>query len=330
MKKQKFIWIILYLLLCAPIITNAYSNQVILGGENIGIHIETPGVMVIGFYKVNGKFLKGNPEIQPGDFITHVENTKINHINELTDTIEKKIKNNAISLTVLRNKKEIRVTLELESIDGIYKTGLYVKDGIMGIGTLTYIDPESKIYGALGHEILESSSSKLVEVKSGSIFESNVTSIRKSSNGNAGEKNAEFNYNHIYGNIKDNTNQGIFGIYKESIKAKTIPVGEKENITLGKASIYTVLNGSEKQEYEIEITNINEYNEIKNITFKITDQELLSKTGGIIQGMSGSPIIQNGKMIGAVTHVIVDNPSSGYGIFITSMLERGDKIKEDQ
>ena len=106
-----------------------------------------------------------------------------------------------------------------------------------------------------------------------------------------------------------------------------IPVGTKDDVSIGKASIYTVLNGKEKKEYEIEITNIQEYNSIKNITFEITDQELLDKTGGVVQGMSGSPIVQNGKLIGAVTHVIIDNPKKGYGIFITTMLEQGDKIK---
>lgn len=327
MKKFNY-FLISIALLGFPVFVNAYSDNVILGGENIGIHIDTPGVMVIGFYKVDGNYQKGTPEIQVGDIITKINQKQVTSIKELQDNIEKEIKDNHLSITLLRDKKEIQVDMNLEMIDGVYKTGLYVKDGITGIGTLSYIDPESKIYGALGHEILEGTSNKIVEVKTGKIFESTVTSIRKSSNGNAGEKNAEFNYNHIYGDVKDNTKHGIFGEYKDQITNETIPVGKKDEIQVGKASIYTVLNGSEKKEYDIEIVSINEYNEIKNISFKITDKKLLDKTGGIVQGMSGSPIVQNGKIIGAVTHVIVDNPITGYGIFITTMLEQGDKIKE--
>lgn len=328
MKKVRYLLCGLFLSMAIPLPAFAYSQEVILGGENIGIHIETPGVMIIGFYKVNGEYLKGTPEIQIGDFITKVGNTPVNQISDLTNAIESQIKDNKVTLTIIRNKTPIEVTMELDKIDGIYKTGLYVKDGITGIGTLTYIDPDTKVYGALGHEIIESTSSKLVEVKTGQIFESKVTGIRKSSVGNAGEKNADFNYNHVYGDIRDNSNHGIFGVYNEEVRSDTIPVANDEDIKIGPATIYTVLNGTTKKAYDIEITNINEYSEIKNLTFKITDEELLNKTGGVVQGMSGSPIVQNGHIIGAVTHVIVDNPLTGYGIFITSMLENGDKIKE--
>jgi len=330
MKKLRYLFCGMCLSFLFPTLTFAYSNEVILGGENIGIHIETPGVMVIGFYKVDGEYLKGTPEVQIGDFIIKVEDETISEINDLTSAIEKNIHDNKVQITVVRNKVPINVTMELDKIDGIYKTGLYVKDGITGIGTLTYIDPETKVYGALGHEIIESTSSKIVEVKTGRIFESKVTSIKKSTNGNAGEKNAEFNYNHVFGDIRDNSNHGIFGVYNKDARTETIAVGNREDVIIGKASIYTVLNGSTKKEYEIEITNINENSEVKNITFQITDEELIQKTGGIVQGMSGSPIVQDGKIIGAVTHVIVDNPITGYGIFITTMLKNGDEILKEQ
>ena len=324
MKKLNIALILSILLF--PISVFAYSNSVILGGENVGIHIEMPGVMGIGLYKVNGSNSKSNPAIEVGDIITEVNGSKITKIDELTTEIERKIQNDQITLTVDRNGETIKTTLSLSKVDGIYKTGLYVKDSITGLGTISYIDPETKVYGALGHEILESTSGKLVEVKTGSIFESTVTSIRKSSNGTAGEKNADFNFNHIFGNIETNTNHGIFGIYEEDITGETIEVATKDEVKVGNASIYTVLSGKEKTEYEIEITNIQEYNDVKNITFEITDKDLINQTGGIVQGMSGSPIVQNGKIIGAVTHVIIDNPLTGYGIFITNMLENGDKI----
>lgn len=323
---MKKITILLIGILLFPLQVFAYSNYVILGGESIGIHIDTPGVMIIGFYKVNGEYLKGNPELVSGDLITHVNGTQVSSIEELTSTIEKEITNNQVTLTINRDGNELRVSMPLEKVDGVYKTGLYVKDSITGIGTLTYIDPESKIYGALGHEILESTTSELVEVKTGMIFETAITSINKSSTGVAGSKNATFNTQNIFGDIQINGNHGIFGVYDKSTQSTTIEVAKPEEVRVGKATIYTVLDGEEKEEFTIEITKINEYNQTKNITFEITDEELINKTGGVVQGMSGSPIVQNGKIIGAVTHVIVDNPLTGYGIFITTMLETGDGL----
>ncbi len=327
MKKWNILLLIL-VILGMPIPCYAYSNRVILGGENIGIHIDTPGILVIGFYKVNGKYLKSVPEIQIGDYITHVNDEEIKSIEELTQAIENNMENNLI-LTLKRNDKTYKTALPIEQVDGVYKTGLYVKDGITGIGTLSYIDPETKIYGALGHEIVEGTTGVMVEVKKGSIYETNVTSIRKSSNGSAGEKNAKFYYDQVNGNILDNTNHGIFGEYIGNMNANTIEVANPDEIELGSASIYTVLNGNTKKEYHIEITKIQEQNDIKNLSFVITDEELIQKAGGIVQGMSGSPIVQNNKIIGAVTHVVVDNPITGYGIFITTMLENGDKIKSE-
>ena len=329
MKKQ-YIHIILFLvaIVLFPLQVLAYSNKVILGGETIGIHIETPGVMVIGFYPVNGEYIKGSPEIKIGDIVTQVNQTKISSINDLTAAIEKEINNGEIEVIVNRNGEEKKINMTLEKVDGFYKTGLYVKDSITGIGTLTYIDPETKVYGALGHEIIESTTSKVVEVKTGTIFESTITSINKSSTGLAGAKNANFNYKNIFGNILSNGSHGIYGTYKANISNATIDIAHPEEIKIGKAYIYTVLKGQEKQKYEIEITSIKEYSNTKNITFEITDNELIEKTGGVVQGMSGSPIVQNDKLIGAVTHVIVDNPLTGYGIFITTMLETGDRYAE--
>lgn len=324
---MKKILITIICFLGMPLTVLAYSNEVILGGENIGIHIDTKGILVIGFYQVNGKTLKGNPNILIGDEIIKVNNEEVSTVDELTMAIEKNIKDNHIYITVKRDEKEIPILLELEQIDGIYKTGLYVKDNITGIGTLTYIDPESKIYGALGHEVLESKTLKMVEVKTGSIFESNVTSIKKSIDGTAGEKNANFNFSNTYGTIKENTLNGIFGNWNSNLKEDKIEIAQPDEIKIGPAKIYTVINGNKKEEYDINITSIQDYNDTKNMTFEITDQRLIDKTGGIVQGMSGSPIVQNNKLIGAVTHVIVDHPTNGYAIFITTMLKKGDELK---
>ena len=322
--------ILMVLFIMTPSLVLAYSERIILGGENIGIKITPPGVMIIGFYRVNGEFPKSSQELKIGDYIIKVGDKEINTIDDLTTNIEKEEQNGLVDITIKRDNELLNTTITLTEVDGLLKSGLYVKDGITGLGTITYIDPETNIYGALGHEIQESSSSKRVEVKEGFIFESIVESIRKSVEGRAGEKNATYKTNHLLGDIHNNTQKGIYGIYSETKEDNTIEVANINDIKLGPAEIYTVLEGNKKEKYEIEITSINEKNKIKNFYFTVTDNKLIKKAGGIIQGMSGSPITQNNKIIGAVTHVVVEEPIKGYGIFIRNMLEEGDKIKNNQ
>lgn len=322
-KKLKILLISFILL---PLNVLAYSDYIIPGGETLGIEINSNGIMVIGFYQINGKFNKGNPVIKSGDYITKVNGTEVTTVNELTAVIEDNVDDGFVEVTYNRNGKEKTSKLELIKDDDVYKTGLYVKDSITGIGTLSYIDPETKIFGALGHEIVESNTNTVVEIKSGIIFRNYITGIDKSSNGIPGSKNAKFYYDTTYGKILKNTNVGIYGIYENDLPNKELyEVATPDEIKIGKATIYTVLEGEKIKDYSIEITAINETSDIKNISFVIDDEELLKKTGGVVQGMSGSPIIQNDKIIGAVTHVVIDNPATGYGIFITTMLEEGEK-----
>lgn len=300
----------------------AYSKYIIPGGNTLGIEINSDGIMVIGFYEINGKLNKSNLKV--GDYIKKVNDKDVSSILELTNEIENNDKD-SITITYKRDDKLLTTKLNLIYENNIYKTGLYVKDKITGIGTLSYIDPETHIYGALGHEIVESSHNKIVEIKTGNIFKNTITSITKSMSGHPGSKNAKFYKNMTYGTITKNTNKGIYGIYNDQFpNTKALPVASKDEIVVGKASILTVLENEEIKSYDIEITSINETAKTKNISFIITDNELLKKTGGVVQGMSGSPIIQNDKIIGAVTHVVVDEPKSGYGIFITSMLKEGE------
>lgn len=303
----------------------AYSDRVIPGGENIGISIQSDGVMVVGFYKVNGSYRKGTPEIKNGDVIKKVGGIPVYTTQELVNAIDKTIHNDSVELTLKRNQKEFTTTLKMSLLDGVYKTGLYVKDSMSGLGTLTYIDPETKIYGALGHEIIESASAKRIEVRDGFIFKTLVTSIDKSVDGTPGGKNAKFYRDLPFGSIIKNTDVGIYGIYEELLpNKKDIAVAKKDEVVIGPATISTVLHGSEIKTYEIYIDRIDEDARTKNIHFEIIDEELLDQTGGVVQGMSGSPIMQNGKLIGAVTHVIVDRVKTGYGVFITTMLEEGE------
>ena len=308
-----------------PLNILAYSDYIIASGENIGIKLNSNGIMVVGTYKINNKNPQEDAGIKAGDIIVSINDTKITNINEMIDEINSR-ENDEIKVEIKRDDKIITTNLKLYNDNGTYKTGLYVKDNITGIGTLTYIDPETKLFGALGHEIVESQTGKILEIKDGSIFDSTVTGINPSTDGEPGEKNATFNTNSINGDITKNTNKGVFGNYIGNInKNNTYKVATINDIKLGDAEILTVLDGDKIGKYSVKIIKVsNTKDKIKNIVFEITDEDLLKKTNGIIQGMSGSPIIQGEYIIGAVTHVVVDNPHKGYGILITNMLEEAE------
>ena len=324
----KKIIIALLLMFIIPINAVAYSDKIIAGGENIGITLNFRGVLIVGSYNVNGENLAKKANLKNGDIITKINNNQINNIDEMAEQINEVAKNNLpIKITFVRNNEEKNTTLNLtKDENGIYKTGIYVKDSISGIGTLTFIDPITKNFGALGHEIEEQSTGKLLEIKDGKIFESKVTGIIPSTDGSPGEKKAEYNPNKIEGTVKENTTQGVFGKYERDISnRKTYKVAKKDDVKTGEAKILTVLNDNDIKEYNIKIIQINNTeSKNKNFIFEITDKVLKDKTNGIIQGMSGSPIIQGDYIVGAVTHVVVDNPLKGYGIFITNMLEEAE------
>ena len=185
--------IILFIsLLFIPFNIKAYSDKIIPGGNTIGIEVSSDGVMVVGFYKVDGKYNKTNPLIKVGDYIIKINNENVETVDDLINLVKKYENDKKVNITFRRGKKEYNTILELIEIDNTYKTGLYVKDKITGIGTLSYIDPETNLYGALGHEIIESSSKNMIDIDEGSIFKNVVTSIDRSVNGSPGSKNAKF------------------------------------------------------------------------------------------------------------------------------------------
>lgn len=321
-KKIKLIFISIMLLIM-PINALAYSDYIYASGKSIGINIKLKGIMVVGLYEVNGVSPGVIAKINLGDRIIKVNNNEVNSIKEMTDAISKSNNKDSVEITYLRNNKEYKTNLELINDNGIYKTGLYVKDTISGVGTLTYIDPGTMMYGALGHEIIDRNTKTIVDIDDGKIFKSSVTGITKSINGNPGSKNALYYNDVVYGNINKNTHSGIFGNF--SANTDNLKLYKVSDPVLGDAKILTVIDNDTIKEYSINITKINEFKETKNILFDITDTELLNKTGGIVQGMSGSPIIQGDNIVGSVTHVVVDNPEKGYGIYITNMLTEAEK-----
>lgn len=323
--KKRLILLLILLITILPAPVLAYSNFLIASGKTIGIEVNANGVLVVGFYEVEGKEIGKNAGFEIGDIITKINNKKVFSISNMLESLKEN--NTNVTFTVKRNntEKEIKMSLKPDE-NNILKTGLYVKDQINGIGTLTYIDPKTKRFGALGHEILETTTAQKFEIKDGKIYNANVSNIRKSTNGNAGEKNASYNKKISEGEIDKNEISGIFGDYKEEIEQdKTLEVGNKDEVTKGKAYIRTNIKDDEIKDYEINILNIDLNSKSKNILFEVTDNALIKETGGIVQGMSGSPIIQNNKIIGAVNYVIVNDPKKGYGIFITTMLKEGEK-----
>ena len=321
--KRKLLCFLISFITIIPMNVLAYSKYLIPGGESVGIKVNCDGVMVVDFYKVNGVNIAKKAGFKLGDRIVSINNIRIHNMSDLISNINQEEDAIDIVYGIIRNNKqeEIKMTLT-KSSDGSYKTGIYVKDAITGIGTLTYIDPNTNMYGALGHEITDSNTNKVFETDSGNIFSSKITSIVKGSITTPGEKNAKLNMKDIYGNILYNLKTGIFGKLSTKLSdEKLIPIASLDEVKIGKAEIITVLNDNTKETFDIEILSIDKNNPTKNFLIKVVDTRLLDKTGGIIKGMSGSPIIQDGKLIGAITHTIVNNPKKGYGISIIKMLE---------
>lgn len=321
---KKLLHILILLLLIIPINVFAYSKYVAIGGETIGIEVNSKGVLIVDFYEVNDKYIGKDAGFLVGDIIVSVDGEKVSNISDLTDRLNNK--SGKVNFVVLRNGKEKRIEFNLEKDqNGILKTGLYIKDKINGIGTLSFIIPESRIFGSLGHEIIEKNTISKFEIKDGEIYKANVSDIVKSRNGQAGEKNSTYERDVVFGKIKENENSGIFGTYLEDFSDKElIEVGKVDDIHVGDATIKTVIKDTDVEDFSINIISIDPDSATKNLLFEVTDKELLKETGGIVQGMSGSPIIQDNKIIGAVNYVIVNDTSKGYGIFITTMLKESE------
>ena len=311
-------------LLIFPITVYAYPEYLIASGASIGIELKSSNIIIVGSYEIDSYNVLTSSDLEVGDKIVKINDHPVSSASDMQKIIND-INSDKIKVTYKRNNNLYTTTINLRKEDNEYRSGLYVRDAIRGVATLTYIDTESKTYGALGHEILEKTTKSSFDADSGSIFKSTISSITKSSDGNPGEKNAVSDSSIIYGTVKENTKSGVFGTYTANItNSKLYKVAKPEEIHLGKAKILTVIDGDKVEEFDIDIQKINDSMTNKNILFEVTDKRLLDITGGIVQGMSGSPIIQNNNIIGAVNFVVVDKTNKGYGIFITTMLEEAE------
>ncbi|MBO8170377.1 MAG: SpoIVB peptidase [Bacillaceae bacterium] len=303
------------------------------GGESIGVKLKSAGVMVVGHHLVQSGDNKISPAkeagIQTGDLIVRINGRYIHDLKEVSELVnEAGQEGNKIKLEILRGKekKEIAITPVQDRENKKYQLGIYIRDESAGVGTLTFYHPETRKFGALGHVISDIDTGKPIVVGDGYIVRADVSSIEKGLNGSPGEKFASFKKQKL-GKITGNTPFGIFGKMNQEpdfIKdKKAMPIALSEQVKEGPARILTVVEGQKVESFDIEIVNViqQRYPATKGMIIKVTDPDLLDKTGGIVQGMSGSPIIQDGKIVGAVTHVFVNDPTSGYGAFIEWMLK---------
>ncbi|QVY60289.1 SpoIVB peptidase [Cytobacillus gottheilii] len=317
--------------------------KVIPGGQSIGVKLNTVGVLVVGHHQVNTSNGKTSPGelagIKVGDIITEINGKTIEKMADVAPFVQEAGKSgNPLQIIVTREDGKVKTQLTplKEENEELYKLGLYIRDSAAGIGTMTFFHPQSKKYGALGHVISDMDTKKPIVVDDGQIVRSTVTSIEKGSNGNPGEKLARFSSDkEVIGNIVRNSPFGIFGELNRGIKNgimdKPMPIALSHQVKEGPAKILTVVENDEVKLFDIEIVSTipQKFPATKGMVIKVVDDELLNKTGGIVQGMSGSPIIQNDKVIGAVTHVFVNDPTSGYGVHIEWMLnEAGINIYE--
>ena len=319
--KKQSLKLLLLTLFIIPNYVLAYSDYIIASGESVGIKLNTDGIIIVGSYEINGHNTLIDAGLKAGDIIYQINKKDVNTVEEMVNIIDNCNCTN-LNINYKRNNDTKNTTLNLYEDNGVLKTGLYVKDSISGVGTLTFIDPNTKLFGVLGHEITDINTGKIVNIESGSIFNSSITSITRSSKGDPGEKNAILYSDKIEGTIFENTDKGVFGSYTNNIDdSKLYKVASIDDIKIGNAKMLTVLNGDEVEEFNIKILSVKQTKDkLKNIEIEITDKELLDKTGGVIQGMSGSPIIQGGKLIGAVTHVFVNDPTKGFGLYLDWML----------
>ncbi len=314
---------ILIIILFFPILVFAYSKNIVVGGETIGIDIKSDGLIVVGLYKIDNEYI--NNYFKVGDKIISVNDINVYSSDDLLNAIGDDLDN--VSVLYKRGNKEYKDKLKLVKVDNNYKTGIYIKASTLGIGTLTYVDNDTLIYGALGHVINESRSGVIIDVKSGISYNAKISSFTKSRDGAVGSKNAEFNFDKKMGSIIKNTNYGIYGFMFNKINKDSIEVASIDKVNTGEAYIYTTNLDNNIEKYKIRIVKVDKNDKEKNIYFEIDDDKLRDMSGGIVQGMSGSPIIQDDKLIGAVTRVIVNDIEKGYGISIITMLEEGDKLK---
>ncbi|MDO4356712.1 MAG: SpoIVB peptidase [Clostridia bacterium] len=313
-------------------VTVSPQRTLIPGGQNVGVALRCDGVVVVGTSDPSGAQSPARlAGIKSGDVIAQVNGEAVSSADQFTRLIST---GEAVRLTIERDgqTKEIGLQPVRDEREGEYRIGAWVRDSTAGVGTLTFIDPETGRFGALGHAIQDVDTLTTLPVADGSIYESDVVGILPGLVGAPGEiMGSFFEKNHALGDITANTPYGIFGQFTgEADTSAALPAGDRSTTHTGAAQILTTLDDGVTRAYDVEITRLYPQDEpaIRSMVIEVTDEELLAKTGGIVQGMSGSPIIQDGQIVGAVTHVFLNDPTRGYGVYIDWMLDQSDAPTE--
>lgn len=325
MRKRLFSLLAALLLLPLPICSAEAPEPEVTAlvpvGQTVGLELELDGVYVVKFDSDPVSGPARDAGLKEGDQIISVNGTRISRVEELQARIEE-AHGDRLVLLVLRNGKSMSFALAPTATASGWRIGVYVRDRISGLGTVTFFDPESGVYGAVGHGV-NGTDHRLLVFTEGSLSRTEVVSVRKGAAGSPGALQGASCRGEALGTVEENTAQGIFGHGDFPVSVQGgIPIARPEEIALGPAEIWSNVAGSETCRYTVEIEGISFGDqEGKNLRLHVTDQRLLEQTGGIVQGMSGSPIIQNGRLVGAVTHVLIQDPTRGYGVSIGTMLE---------
>ena len=305
------------------------KTTVIPLGKAIGMKMYTEGVLVVGMSEIEGEKPYQNSGIEEGDRIIEINNTKISNTDDLVKCVNSS-QGNEIQIKYISDNEELVTKIEpTKTSDDEYKLGLWVRDAAAGVGTLTFYEPSTGSFASLGHGINDVDTSELIEIANGELVTANILDIVKGTDGSPGEIRGSIDSGITIGSIYKNTEYGVYGNITNlsGLNVDTsdeIEVADRSEITTGKAEILCELENGKTQSYEIEIKKIFKDNnqDNKSMLIEITDEELIEKTGGIIQGMSGAPIIQNNKFIGAVTHVLVNDSKVGYGVFADLIIKQ--------
>ena len=306
------------------------GDTVIPLGRAVGIKLFSDGVLVVGLSALDTPEGPASPGrtsgLKAGDVITHMDGSEVDTIEEVQDHLAQH-PGEKMTLQVQRGEESLQLAAQaVKTTAGSYQLGVWLRDSMAGIGTMTFYDPDSGVFAALGHGINDVDTAKLMPLETGSIMGATVSDVKKGAAGEPGELHGDFDLTADLGTLYANTEQGIFGRLEDAALAQDlqpVEVAGRDQVQTGRATILSNIAGDTVEEYEVEITHLYPENagDSRNLMLRVTDQRLLEATGGIVQGMSGSPILQNGRLVGAVTHVLVNDPTRGYGILAENMLD---------
>ncbi len=308
---------VMCLYLCAQTVFGA--QLVIPGGQVIGLELQDDTVTVAAFDEELGKKAQ-NCGLQVGDRIAAINGKTVSSAQQVREALNRT--DGEAEISVVRNGQTKKIYVLPEITEGGPRLGVYLKQGITGVGTVTWYDPNTETFGALGHGV-NNASGQLVQMEQGKVYNATVLTVKTGKSGTPGQLMSAVTGNGVIGTLTKNTDQGVFGKAQLSADSELLPVNENGQVHTGEATIRSTVKDGQVREYSVEIVKVypNSGSSGRNMLIKVTDPALLAATGGIVQGMSGSPIIQDGRLIGAVTHVLVNDPTTGYGIFIENMLD---------